>query len=404
MRLLALSCVIATTLAASAGATDRIFADIHAQSPSGRFRVDATSPDNEQEGYKAFQARFTYTCLDTASGKTLWTRKQAMHEPMKLSEDSDFEIAFPKEMSPVLVCVSDTGSTVICTATYDLIVVSPSGADLGEIDLLEDALTDEENEQFVHSTTAGPWWTGLSAWYFLQTPTDELFVIRPWWGRRIFVDAKTGKLASGNPSLIESAIEIEKTMVLATMSREKPPAERQVLSEYEAAYLAGVLRIEESIPALRTLEESAYSGSSTSGGLSFDVSFENEVDPHSYSTFTLRQVVQLSLRRLGVPPKPLPCHSFDLVQGDDRSEFVPPARTRSREESVQDVKVGMPAKQVLTLVGSPDFVGYDAWSYDIDADSPFSITLTFDARNVTMIQKEDALWKSGLSRDEALAY
>ena len=81
MRVSVTTCVFAIALAASANATDRFFPDIHSRSRSGRFRVDATSPDNEKDGFKAFQAHFTYSCLDTATSKTLWTRKQAMHEP-----------------------------------------------------------------------------------------------------------------------------------------------------------------------------------------------------------------------------------------------------------------------------------------------------------------------------------
>jgi hypothetical protein len=40
----------------------------------------------------------------------------------------------------------------------------------------------------------------------------------------------------------------------------------------------------------------------------------------------------------------------------------------------------------------------------MEANNPFSITLTFDARNVTGIKREDPLWKAGFARDQALSY
>lgn len=399
------ACFAAFALAPAVHATDRYFFDIHVRSQSGQFQVDATSPDNQGKIEKTlpFQASFTYNCVDTLNGKTIWTRKQPMEKPIRLSKDSTFEFAFPKEASPLAIHVSDSGTTLIYTGANDFIVVSPQGKDVGSVNLLSDAFTETEYKQFVHNTTAGPSWASLSAWYYLNIPGGEMFVVRPWWGRRIFVDVNRGKLAQSSRALIAAAVEREKKLVMDALNSKEKPNDYE-LSKYDAAYLSGVLNLQKAIPFLKTLEKSTDDERSTVGGLSFGEDSNNEVEPHSDSTYGLRQAAQLSLRRLGIVPKPLPCHSFDLVKDGKSIPFVPPAREQPRHEAVQKVKVGMSAREVLNHIGIPDYISDDTWSYDMDANPPFSISLTFAARKVTGYKKEDPLWKSGLSRDEVIAW
>ena len=395
--------LLALTTASAVHATDRFFPDIHERSPSGQFRVDAMSPDNEGEGYRPFQARFIYKCTDVSTGKTLWTREQPMERPVQSDNLPGIGWAMPKEPSPVAIYVSDLGTTAIRTAWDDLIFVSRQGRDVGEIDLLEEALTDAENERFVHNTTAGPMWTGLSVWYFLETPEGEFFVIRPWWGRRIVMNAERAELVRPDEAMLEAAAALEKKLVLAALTSEDG-ADLREMSKYEAAYLAGVLNLRDAVPSLKVLEKSTYIGSSMIGGSLLGEDYENEVDPYRYSTFGLRQVAQLSLRRLGVQPKSLPSYSFKIERNGKRRPFVIPARKRPRHEAVEEVAVGMSAKQVLTLIGAPDFISHGTWRYDMDADAPFSFTLTFDDRKVTESKWKAPLWKSVLPGDEALAH
>ena len=130
-------CCILCALPMTARATDRYYFDIHVQSPSGHYQVDATSPDNQGPNLKAFQANFTYKCVDTKSGKTIWTRKQPMREPQRFNfGDSSFEIAVPKEGSPRIIIVSNLGAAAILAANDNLITISPQGQKTGEIDLL----------------------------------------------------------------------------------------------------------------------------------------------------------------------------------------------------------------------------------------------------------------------------
>lgn len=91
--------------------------------------------------------------------------------------------AFPEEVSPSRIFVSDLGWSVTKTRWDQLIAVDPGAKDRCHIKLLPDAFTDEEREKYVHETTAGPMWAGYSLWYFLETGEQHLFVIRPWWGR-----------------------------------------------------------------------------------------------------------------------------------------------------------------------------------------------------------------------------
>ncbi|WP_298860183.1 hypothetical protein [uncultured Gimesia sp.] len=166
------ACFVAFALTPAVHASHTFYSDIHVRSPSGQFQVDATSPDNRGKVEKIvpFQASFTYKCVDILSGKTIWTRKQAMEKPQRLSKDSTIEFAFPKEASPLAIHVSDRGTTLIYTGAYELIVVSPQGKDVGKVNLLADAFTETEYERFMHKTMAGTFWASLSAWYYLNVP------------------------------------------------------------------------------------------------------------------------------------------------------------------------------------------------------------------------------------------
>ncbi|MBD3674037.1 MAG: hypothetical protein HUJ26_10985 [Planctomycetaceae bacterium] len=387
-----------------AKATDRYFPNITVHSPSGTYRVEATSPENKENEYSAFQSDFTYRFIDTMSGEVIWSRKQAMGKPFLIREDPPIRMSRPLEASPIDVYVSNSGWTVIRTHFDELIVVSRTGKDIGKHDLLEDGFTKQENRDYVHHTTAGPYWTGLSIWYFISVSGREYFVVRPWWGRRLFVDLKKGLVQNKDlKDLVETAKARETELILDVVHAKTHPDQSR-LTQYQAAYLSGVLGIKEAIPFLRRFEKSEYSGSSVFGGLSFGEEYKNEVDPHSYYTLTHRQVAQLSLRRLGETPSALPCHIFKLENGDQSKPFFITSLKKPRHHNVESLKVGMDAKQVLELVGSPDFVSRETWSYDMDSDEPFSLNLTFDERRVTEIHRVQPLWESGHTRDYSLAY
>ena len=383
--------------ACAASATDVFYADGRAVSENGRYQVQARSPDNKFGLWrKPFADNFTYTLTDRHARKTLWTRNQG-----------------EQEGSSAALYVDNDGWVAIATGWNNLIFVGPDGRDRGTVNILQDAFTETERRQYVHDTTAGPMWEGYSLWYFVRERERRLFVIRPWWGRRVIVDVERGGLVPEDPDSAAACRAHEQAYVLDELKKavktrrnwEKEECCEAIWPILNAAYLAGRLPVADAAPLLEELQDSAYSGSSTFGGLGFGERFEGEVNPHSYETFTLRQVVQLSLRRLGKIPRPFPANQFD-VQYENRRQnhpYVPQPPAAPRESQAGAIRAGMKPEQVLDLLGGPDFVGYGTWEYDLDADPPFSLILKWDARQVIEIQqKTPALWKDGFIRDEQI--
>jgi hypothetical protein len=396
----------------TATATDRFFRDLKAISSNQKYEIRAESPDNKKAGRRAFQGSFVYTLTEKSSGKILWTRKQAMTQPETSTGSSFWE-----EASPVQVFASDAGWTVIQTAWEGFISIDIQGKEHCRIKLLEEALTKEENAAYVRWTTAGYHWEGRSLWYFLELDKQTLFVIRPWWGRRIIIDVEQGKLLAESTSIAQSSLAYERDFVLSHLQRcaaeykkfqSRDDTEDHPWLQFDdltAAYLAGRLKAAEAIPYLRELEQSDYSGSWTTGGLGILEKFEGEVDPHTYSTCTLRRIVQLSLRRLGETPKPLPVHIFDVRYQEYKKDhpYRPKPLSAPRGTYLEKIVKGMKAEQVLDLIGSPDFVGNDAWEYDIDTKPPFSFVIKWDVRHVIETKKlKTPLWQDGLTRDKQI--
>lgn len=417
MQLLALSVLLLG--ADRAGATDRHFADIIAYSPNGYYEVQAKSPDNasSKPDRRAFQSNFVYTCIDKKAGKTLWIRKQPMGEPILLDKDSHTEIPSPNEDSPIAIFVSDDGWTVIRTDWDELIAVNNTGRDTCNIKLLATAITKEEYKKYVHETTAGPMWAEHSLWYFLKVNDRQLFVIRPWWGRRLIIDIEKGKLLTEDNAISTAAASHERNYIITELTKgietRKHWEKNNGCSQpnggppLTAAYLAGCLKVREAIPLLRKLENSTYCGQSSSGGLSMLEKFNNEVDPHSYRTLTMCQIAQLSLRRLEEKPGAFSVNQFQIRREvyNGYYSYVPKALLAPRHANIDKVQNGMKAEQVLDLLGGPDFVGDATWEYDMDTVPPISLILKWDVRHVIgIVKKSPPLWKDGLSRDEAIAY
>lgn len=404
--------LVLASLAWDAHATRRYYKDLSAESPSKRYRVEARSPDNEGQGRRIpFQASFVYRCLDTAAKQVVWTRKQAMEAAPAPEANSSRGYGLPEEGSPLSLFVSDGGWTVIRTGWDELIVVDLAGKDRGRIGLLSDAFTPEERARYVSETSAGPRWSGYSLWYFLEVEGQPLFSLRPWWGRRVVLNLETGKLLDETTAIRGGAVAHERSYVLAELAKgieardqwEKEEQCEAISPVLTAAYLAGRMNVLEAVPLLDKLQDAAYVGTYTSGGLGMTERFDGEVNPHSYETFTLRQVVHLSLRRLGKTPRALPLTRFD-VQYDAHEKnhpYTPIPLAVSRGTNAGKVKPGMQAEQVLDLLGAPDFVGGATWEYDMDGDEPFSLTVTWDARHVLAVEKRaPALWTQGFVRDE----
>jgi len=389
-------------------ATDRFFSDEEGKSASGRYVVTAKSPDNQGDAErKAFQASFVYTCTDTQSGKILWTRKQSMGEPVQLGNDPSSTHSFPDEGSPVSIYVSDSGHTVIYTGFQELILINLTGKETSKLDVLEDGLTDDERKKYVSDTTAGPMWAGSSHWYFVEADSQELFIIRPWWGRHVILDLATGKITPPTEALRKATAEAEKAYVIGVLQGALDGTIKKCDccgGPHEAAfaaYLAGVLSIREAIPALRKLEDDTSIGSSTMGG--YDEIPQGRVDPFNYSTYTTRQSIHLALRRLGEKPGSFPCTQFKTEHKDydQMKPYVREPVPGNRHTNATKIQKGMSPEQVINLVDCPDYMPGRIWQYDIDADEPYTLALSWsDDQKVKEIEFiRPALWKEGTLRD-----
>ena len=203
------------SLFSQAWATDRYYEDLSAESPSGRYQVEAKSPDNAVPGKRlAFQSSFVYTCRDTSGNGVVWTRKQPKPEA-RTARKAKASPYVREEDSPVALFVSDAGWTVIRTGWDQLIAVDVTGHDRWRVELLSEGFTKEERAAYVVETTAGPFWSGFSQWYFLDGENQSLFVIRPWWGRHILVNIESGKFVAETLALAKLAAAYEHNYVVA---------------------------------------------------------------------------------------------------------------------------------------------------------------------------------------------
>lgn len=387
-------------------ATDRFFSDEEGKSTSGRYAVTAKSPDNQHDGKrKAFQASFVYTCTDTQSGKILWTRKQLMEDPLQVGDDPANTYAFPKEGSPITIYVSDFGPTVIYTDWEDLILIDINGKEIGKINVIQDFLTAAENENYVSKTSVGPMWAGRSHWYFVELDSKDYFVIRPWWGRHLIIDLTTGRITQPTEPLKMATAKAEKTHAISVLqgdgTLERCDCCGGPHNAAFAAYLAGVLKIKDVVPALRKLEGDTSIGSSTMGG--YDEMPQGRIDPFNYATYTTRQSIHLALRRLGETPGPFPCTRFKTQHKDyhQMKLYIREPVDGTRHANVSKLKSGMSPEQVINLLDCPDYIPARIWQYDIDADDPYTLAVSWtgDGKVQKIEVIRPALWQEGPLRD-----
>ena len=414
-------CILACD-AHNAFATARYYSDITEESPAKKFKIEAISPDNadKEDIHRAFQKSFVYTFRDIEKNEVLWTRKQPPAE-MKSGTDSKGVVrtqTIEKEGSPNSLFVSDDGWTVIWTGWSELIIVDITGKDRGIVQLLKNGFTEKENKEYVIVTTAGPRWTWCSLWYFLDAGEQPLFVIRPWWGRRVVLDLKSGSLISETPDIAKQAALWEKNHVLAELRRDadspSKPSSRDNWRYITAAYVAGRDKITEAIPMLEELQNSTFVGMVADDWKRHK---KGEVALSVYcATFPLRQVAQLSLRRLGKTPGQIPATQVTVEDEDNRTKWHPYVAKKidgPRAANAGKIKTGMTPEEVLDLIGAPDSVGYTSrfsrfWEYDMDAPTPFTLIVHWDlderdARNVARVeQKTPALWQDGLARERSI--
>jgi hypothetical protein len=394
-RVLCLVAVVAVLTSTALG-TDRFYLDSSGVSPSGRYRIDAQSPDNAGPRRRPFAANFTYTLTDTTTGKVVWERKQ----PMGREKGSTW--AFPQEPSPTVVFVNDAGLVAARSAHDTLILLDPSdGRKRAEAAILE-AFPAEQKNQFVTQSTAGPIWCRDSDWFFLEVPgrsaASVYFVVRPYWHHRLVVDARTGKhvelgeyaaaasaeqLAGADPSvrtLMQAIMEEEARRALAVLSgaveaiqTDPDSAARRVRV---ALQTAGLLKLCEAEAPIRALE----------AALGHD----------DRSRLWLSRKVRETLRALGKVPEPgcgvllYPMVKKDLyITHDQERPYRSVVPIEQRLANAEKIAAGMTIEEVAELIGCPDAEVYDrtrGYDYDIDATEPYTLRVHYDMATQTVVE------------------
>ena len=366
----------------SSRADDVYYNDLTETSPSGQYQVTARSPDNHSTRHghhPTVQSRFVYVCKDTQTRKTLWTLPQPKGGADKA--------ALPP---PLRLCVSDDGWTVIYTGASEFIPVDLQGNPHGRAHL-PDAFSEELNEHR-RQTTEGLTWTTKSLWYFLAIENTPYLLVRPWWGHRIAVDLNGGKVVEPLPAAVQdAAATAERTQTMRWLqegadtfrSWEGATGAKQAPTTDTAAYLAGAMHLTEAVPLLRQLEPTIYNSESA---LEYIDEAERkqhtgEVNPFTHRSYDLRRMVQLSLRRLGQTPSPLPCTVLERAGKDyhDRIVYEPPILAVPRADNADKVKTGLHTEEVCQLLGVPDYIIGTKWEYDLDLQPPR--TLVIDWKN-----------------------
>ncbi len=78
---------------------------------------------------------------------------------------------------------------------------------------------------------------------------------------------------------------------------------------------------------------------------------------------------------------------------------------KPRAQQADLVRKGMKPVEVLNVIGLPDYIELAAWEYDMDAERPFTLTVTFGENGVvSALQTSPAAWQRSDRRDQVVAY
>lgn len=391
--------VMAATLAVPALATDRFYRDSTATSPSGRYRIDAKSPDNAGPYPRPFASNFAYTLTDTTTNKVVWARKQPMHR------EKGSGYASSDEASPTSVYVTDTGLVVASLSGHSVIVLDAAdGHKRGEAAILS-AFPKTEQDNYVSMSTAGPMWQQRSDWFFAETPADgkspaaTLFVVRPYWGHRIVVNCADATLidlgahhSAISPSELKDAspiikrqlsaiLELESARAIATIKSGKqafksPEDYRARWDLATALHTAAFRKLTEAEPDIRTLESWLAT---------------------QQETGSIQQQIRQALRAMGKTPLPgcgVQLYAYNKVQygytPDQTRPYLSAVPPDTRVQNAPNIAKGMTIQQVCDLIGCPDAELYEngtTYDWDIDATPPYTLRVTtVDIENVGAVR------------------
>ncbi len=385
--------------------------EVETVSPDGRYHLTAKSPDNADPSKRfPFQGGFIYVLRDTKTGKELWTRKQPEGRPIVFpGEGKPFVLRTWKENSPVRVFVEENGWSVLWLGGDQLVAVRRDGKETGKLDIVCDALSKGEGSQYIQATTAGEVW-GRERSSFTSLQGKCYFVVRTWWGQRVIFDLELGRLTSEGGTLARHLEEGDRMFVRSTLevaAKEYRKANRydQLGPVVMASYMASQMHMKECVPWLRSLEDVPDFGSLAVTMIDEEPK-EGELDLRCWETSSVRQVVQLSLRRLGEVPRYFPPTQFcPYAKEFDRRKPVVPVLDKPRVQQAGAIRKGMQPMEVLRLIGPPDFIEgistvVGQWHYDMDEQKPYTLIVEWENARVKSVERKfPAFWQEGDSRD-----
>ena len=343
--------------------TYRGYPDRVALSASERYRLEATSPQNQPDhpSYRfGHQRGFRYRFVDLATGTTLWERVQEEGEG-----------------SPVELLVSDDG---------DVVVRAHSGSWTDETLLFFDRTGRERLVVFVTTvagdhglphgsaprviwsdprvqmSSAGPHWVGASLPYFASVEGRAFFCWRPWWARRIVVDLDAMEALddAGVASLLPHLADREREVARRALEHFTPRMargdatyleERQVLG---ALLTAGEHGLREAIGFARQLEQ-APSGSRTR--------CDALGRGWAYGYRRTRAIARRTIRTLGEAPTPggdvqlFREITIGTYEAAEKHGLAIAPGARDAFSTAQSVTAGTSASEVLARGGAPDWIG-----------------------------------------------
>jgi hypothetical protein len=254
-------------------------------------------------------------------------------------------------------------------------------------------------------------WSQYSQWFFIDvaaaadpTKTTPYFVVRPFWNKRLAINARTGehvelgayRAATSNADLAGAPDDVRRIMLAAIAEEARrslaalaaAPDSLRNDKEYTAfqelscaLHSVGFLKLATAEDHLRRLE----------AGL--DESLDHGHDLHA--------MVRQSLRALGKTPAPgfgvalYPYVNHEYYRAPDREHpYTTHVALEARAANAKKIVVGMGIKELTDLIGCPDAeVRWNpvfAFDYDIDAPTQYTLRVTFDQAQL-VVTKVDVI-------------
>lgn len=328
------------------------YPNIEAVSDNGQFRVEITG--SPVDDFFRDQGNFVYRLYD--SNRLVWEWHGDKHHFDDYPHDA---------------WVSNEGWVVVRTHEWfhgGLLVISPEGKPVLRqmhrklIESSPPGFLDDEPYEYMGDSSAGPFWARSAFAFFVENEGRKYWCIRTWWGRRVIIDLAGAKVCPPDALPTEMLQGIECNHVLKVLSERMDRLENEgerILDEKEyhsyrllavpvktASYQAGWLKEKKAVPYLRRLEHIHIIGP------------RGFMEWGHLNILIFRQVAKLSLLRMGIEPQWIAHYLFEQAAGFYKfPQDIP-------HHGVSALKSGMTQKEVLQVLGAPDFISGD-WDYDV---------------------------------------